>query len=502
VLFTDLANYTAHVRSSDREGIRRLIADHESRVAALLERHGGQVVKNMGDSFLILFHSATDAVRAGMGLLTSLESIDDFKIRIAIATGDVEEISGDYFGDAVNLASRILSVTPVNQIWFSLSTYLSMNKSEIAWEEAGSFSFKGFYGDIKVFRTITETAVWLPAIISKAIREFDLVIVKPDLTIPRMNHDSIVLLLQCPTGGEELDRFMGQLPVIPPSQVWHCGYRVPPADRWAWSERGSGWVIGRSEIIEQALEKQHEQAILVSSSMTMFLDKPKNAYAGLVLRGLALPRTPLSEVVQGYFYCLRSDGDWVNTEDGAILRLSINPQGATIVALANGIQLNRQLLPMGSKTTLNKGDKIMAPCGELAFISFDTGPYVGLLVGGASAPLPILVNTTVEIGREPSQGGFFLIDRKGQQNIQWCSGQRAVRAKQNGFTLDRALAGRRQAQLMESAGCLWLRHLHEHCPTYVLNEDLLSPVVQSRKMNYEEMIITGTSVLSIREGGA
>jgi hypothetical protein len=144
----------------------------------------------------------------------------------------------------------------------------------------------------------------------------------------------------------------------------------------------------------------------------------------------------------------------------------------------------------------------MAPCGELAFISFDTGPYVGLLVGGASAPLPILVNTTVEIGREPSQGGFFLIDRKGQQNIQWCSGQRAVRAKQNGFTLDRALAGRRQAQLMESAGCLWLRHLHEHCPTYVLNEDLLSPVVQSRKMNYEEMIITGTSVLSIREGGA
>ena len=46
VLFTDMANYTAAVSSSDRNRLRQLISEHEEKVAQVLESSGGTVVKN------------------------------------------------------------------------------------------------------------------------------------------------------------------------------------------------------------------------------------------------------------------------------------------------------------------------------------------------------------------------------------------------------------------------------------------------------------------------
>ena len=63
VMFTDLADYTASVARSDREGVRRILAEHEAAVRPLVERFGGRVVKNIGDSFMCLFTAATDALK-------------------------------------------------------------------------------------------------------------------------------------------------------------------------------------------------------------------------------------------------------------------------------------------------------------------------------------------------------------------------------------------------------------------------------------------------------
>ena len=37
-----------------------------------------------------------------------------------------------------------------------------MNQSEIAWEDAGRFSFKGFFGDIPVYRAVPKHRVFIP----------------------------------------------------------------------------------------------------------------------------------------------------------------------------------------------------------------------------------------------------------------------------------------------------------------------------------------------------
>ena len=141
VVFTDLSNYTASVGRSDREGLRDLIAKHERMVAPVVEARGGRIVKNLGDSYMALFESASDAAVACLELTRVFADDQSFSIRAAMATGDVEAIAGDAFGAAANLAARILSKTPSGEVWVSSTTRMCMNQTELAWESAGRFCF-------------------------------------------------------------------------------------------------------------------------------------------------------------------------------------------------------------------------------------------------------------------------------------------------------------------------------------------------------------------------
>ena len=131
VLFTDLTDYTAKVSGTDREGLRRILREHEEMVRPIVERRSGRIVKNIGDSFLCMFPAATDAVRASLEIQEKTRKSEAPVIRIAITTGDVEEIDGDAFGEPVNIAARILGIAPGGEIWFGMGTRVCMNDAEI-----------------------------------------------------------------------------------------------------------------------------------------------------------------------------------------------------------------------------------------------------------------------------------------------------------------------------------------------------------------------------------
>ena len=97
VVFTDLANYTQSTSKADRSELRKLIAEHESHTQKIFEPYGGKIVKNIGDSYMALFDSATDALRACMDLVEShiVMAGKALHFRASAATGDVEEINGD-----------------------------------------------------------------------------------------------------------------------------------------------------------------------------------------------------------------------------------------------------------------------------------------------------------------------------------------------------------------------------------------------------------------------
>jgi len=499
VVFTDLANYTDQLVGKDRDGVRKLVADHEKAVVPVLERHRGRVVKNLGDSFMALFDSATDAVRAGVDLVDRVTADASFTFRLGMATGDVEEIDGDAFGEAVNLASRINAKCPAGQIWFSATTLMCMNQSEVGWESVGRYSLKGIVGETQVYRAVPMQRCWLPDPIVAALRGGRLVRIVRGQPLPSLPPDPVVLLEGFDPGSAPLQEVVDSLPVIDPAALWLAAFTIPPADRDRWTRGGHGLVIAQSAALDRALRETRRPPAHTSSADTIILDVSGTSVLELVMSGLALPAVPMSEVVAGYSYDLLSDGRWMNRSDQGVGRVDVSADGVRFTAMAPGILVAGQQLLPGETVVLRGGENLQVPSGLISFVRLNGRAYMGLMVADTLSRLGIAPGQVAEVGREPNHPGLALPDRRGQENIRWCVGSRAARARESGFTLDRVLAGRHQAAIQLGPSGATVSSLHDRCPTYILQGDAFEQVVTPRGTVPGDFIVTGTSVIAVRE---
>lgn len=499
VVFTDLANYTARVGGADREALRRLIAEHEKAVTPVIQKHNGRVIKNLGDSFMAIFGAATDAVRAGVELVDSVSIDGTFTLRVSMATGDVEEIDGDAFGDAVNLSSRINSKTPAGQVWLSEATFMCMNQSEVPWEPAGRFSLKGIVGEAQVYRAVPRTRAWLPEPVVQALRTSRLVRIRRGDPLPALPPDPVILLEGFEHGSDSLREMVDSLPVVDPAALWLCTYKIPPVERARWARAGHGLVIGEDVAVERAIQETRRPPTHTTSADTIILDVSGTAVIELVMAGLALPAVPMSEVVAGYSYDLLSDGRWVNRSDQAVGRVDASSEGVRFTALVPGMMVSGQQLLPGETVLLRGNEQLHVPSGTISFRRVHGKAYMGLMVAETLSRLGIAPGQLAEVGREPQHPGLALPDRRGQENIRWCVGSRAARARESGFTLDRALAGRRQAAIQLAPSGATVVSLHDRCPTYIVEGENLEQVLGPRSTSPGDLIVTGTSVIAVRE---
>ncbi len=167
VMLTDIKGFTEKTSRKSREQIKEMLNAHNALVLPVIEKYRGRVVKTIGDAFLVTFESSTDAVLCGMAVQEALESYnkgkaedDRIDIRVAINSGEVSiDGSGDIFGDAVNITSRIEGIAEAGEVFFTESVYLSMNKNEVPSSEIGYRQFKGIAEKIKVYKVLREDPV-------------------------------------------------------------------------------------------------------------------------------------------------------------------------------------------------------------------------------------------------------------------------------------------------------------------------------------------------------
>ena len=115
------------------------------------ERFGGQVVKTLGDGVLAMFnnkHSAVSAVVAlqrGHSKWVARAAVDlRMPMRIGVASGEVEMVSGDCYGDPVNVASRLCDLCEPNQIWSNAATLESEPETNgVTFRLLGPISIRG-----------------------------------------------------------------------------------------------------------------------------------------------------------------------------------------------------------------------------------------------------------------------------------------------------------------------------------------------------------------------
>lgn len=165
-MLTDLQGYSERSADSSRTDLVQLVQTHNNLIRPIIDFFRGKVVKTMGDAFLCIFESATDAASCALAIQHILSEynkaqVDPHKhlhIRIIINSGDVTLDKDDIYGEPVNIVARMEKLPDFNEggIGISESTYLLMNRKEIQADFIGEHTFKGVSNPIKVYRLLLD----------------------------------------------------------------------------------------------------------------------------------------------------------------------------------------------------------------------------------------------------------------------------------------------------------------------------------------------------------
>jgi class 3 adenylate cyclase len=113
-LFADLRDYTRYVESHGDRAAASLLDAYRELVRAAVAESGGAEIKTEGDSFYVVFPSASSAVQCGLAILEAAAKAGDrdgapIRVGIGVHAGETVETSEGYVGSAVNMAARVCS---------------------------------------------------------------------------------------------------------------------------------------------------------------------------------------------------------------------------------------------------------------------------------------------------------------------------------------------------------------------------------------------------------
>lgn len=101
------------------------------------------VVKSMGDGWLIEFASAVEAVNAAMQVQDRLTGHATITLRMGVHIGDVTRSDGDLYGDGINIAARLEALAPDGGLLISDAVFSSLDGTLApSFEAAGQQSLK------------------------------------------------------------------------------------------------------------------------------------------------------------------------------------------------------------------------------------------------------------------------------------------------------------------------------------------------------------------------
>ncbi len=140
ILFSDIRNFTTLSEAMTPDENFTFINAYLEHMGPVIRDHNGFIDKYIGDAIMALFESPDDAVKAGLAMLDTLDAFNAVRraagrspiaIGIGINTGTLmmgtigekHRMDGTVISDAVNLASRVESLTKAYGVAMLVSQY-------------------------------------------------------------------------------------------------------------------------------------------------------------------------------------------------------------------------------------------------------------------------------------------------------------------------------------------------------------------------------------------
>jgi adenylate cyclase len=163
IVCADVAGYS-RMMGADEAGTHATFKAHRSAVHPVILNHGGRIVKNTGDGFLVEFPSIVGAIESAIAMQALMAERNSqlpadrvMQFRLGVHMGDVMADEDDVFGDDVNIAVRLETVAVPGGVAVSAKAY-----NEAGRHLGASFVDTGFHRLKNIAEPIHVWA-WKPA---------------------------------------------------------------------------------------------------------------------------------------------------------------------------------------------------------------------------------------------------------------------------------------------------------------------------------------------------
>src|SRR5215469_12313239 len=158
VLAADVAGYS-RLMGLDEVGTARTLREHRVVADALVAKHGGRIVKTMGDGVLLEFPSVVDAVECAVAVQAVMAERNEgvpadrrMLFRIGINLGDILIEGDDILGDGVNIAARIENECDPGGVYLSDDAYRQVRgKTSFVFDDLGEKSLKNIERPVRLY---------------------------------------------------------------------------------------------------------------------------------------------------------------------------------------------------------------------------------------------------------------------------------------------------------------------------------------------------------------
>jgi len=157
-LFADLRGYTHFVETRGDEAAAALLTRYRALVRDVIGGFGGAEIRTEGDSFYVVFPSASSAVLGGLAILAAASAAagsdpaQSFNVGIGVHAGETAEHGEGPIGSAVNIAARVCAqARPGELLVTDTVRSLTRTRLTVRFTPRGSPRLKGIREPIPLF---------------------------------------------------------------------------------------------------------------------------------------------------------------------------------------------------------------------------------------------------------------------------------------------------------------------------------------------------------------
>ncbi|MCG8570567.1 MAG: 2TM domain-containing protein [Spirochaetes bacterium] len=164
IMFTDIVGFS-RMMEADERGTLELLKMHNKLIGDLVKKYNGNIIKTIGDAFLIDFKNVADSVQCGIDIQNELAKYNrshktkKLNLRIGVHLGDIWFFENDALGEGINIASRLQSLAKPGRICISKDVYNQVfNKIDCEMISIGKAKLKNISKEIYAFEVLTAAA--------------------------------------------------------------------------------------------------------------------------------------------------------------------------------------------------------------------------------------------------------------------------------------------------------------------------------------------------------